>query len=813
MVNEQRFYNALESIFLGAKIEGDSGYINLLKIKSAYYELILKQFKSEIENEPIISGSFKEEFFDRLYSFFEKYFSESGSVYFVKTANWQRVYEKVYTDSRDVMLFWKTHMLYYIKSDILPQSIEVNINDEQEKMTYDFYFDVKTLKNKQNNEKKEFIFIYREMQEKDGKNMFVFDVAYSANGTKNKMEDIVNKLKIREEILRKAFDVFKKQGEVDFFINKDANNFLSEQLDIYLHQILLETENIFEEIRLSQLKTIKTFARKIIVFISQFEDELVHIWNKPKFVLNSNYVITMNKLPDALIEKIKLHENFDKQIEEWKELGIDVNNQNGKNPIDTKYFKNLEKDILSLFDDLDNELDGRLIHSDNYQALNTLQARYKERVQCIYIDPPFNTGKDFNYIDRYQDSTWLTLINDRLQFVKKMLSNKGSFYLHLDENADFLGRIILSQLNFDEIKKITFDTNATKDEEADLFGYKSFGNNFVLKSQTIYFGKYTNSIFNKLWKPNRNTSKLTIGWLDLLAFPKQSNKNGKKIEDFNFFIEKYNGDILNLSKVDVSNEKIFPVSDIWNDIFAFTQSEMRVSENISFPNTQKPENLLRRIIQASSNQQEYIMDFFAGSGTTIAVAKKLNRKWLGIEVGDHFSEFYKEIKADEKRLGILGRMKIVLNGDIKFKAVDKERRSHLSKDIDWNGGGFFKYYDLEQYEDVLRKMKYSNSTPADLWNIKEQFATYLFKADLKFADVMQIKENGIDLDFSKLYPDIDFAETISLLKGLPIKKITKTGVLLDGESKEIKIDYENMTSEEKLEFVRMLKPLLWWGKE
>ena len=474
-----------------------------------------------------------------------------------------------------------------------------------------------------------------------------------------------------------------------------------------------------------------------LVWKSDAKDKSALMRNRPGYILNSNYVITMDKLPGELIKRVKQHKNFGKQVEEWKELGIDAGNRNCKKPIDTKYFKDLEFDILNLFPNLDEALDGRLIHGDNYLALSILRKRYKGQVQCVYIDPPFNTGKNFAYIDKYQNSEWLTLMNDRLQLAKEILCNKGSFYLHLDENADFLGRILFSQFDFDEIKKITFNTNATKDEEADLFGYKSFGNNFVLESQTIYYGKYANSVFNKLWKPNRNTSKLPMGWLDLLAFPKHNGK-GKKIRDFGFFIEKYDGDALKLSEIDVSDEKIFPVSDIWNDIFSFTQSEMRISENISFTNAQKPENLLRRIIQASSNQRDCILDFFAGSGTTVAVAEKLNRKWIGVESGVHFNEFYesynKETKVYEKKLGMLGRMKIVLNGDVKFKAVGKERRSHLSKDIGWKGGGFFKYYDLEA---SLRDSR------------------------------------------------IDFAETISLLKGLPIEKITKTGVLLKGESKEI----------------------------
>ena len=131
MNNEKRFYEALENIFVGAPIEGEGGYVNLLKIKEQYYRGVVTQLNEEINNDCVVDNEFKNNFYDMLYNFFEKYFSECGSVYFAKTANWQRVYEKVYNDNKDVVLFWKTHMLYYVKSDILFQSIHVKSCDEK----------------------------------------------------------------------------------------------------------------------------------------------------------------------------------------------------------------------------------------------------------------------------------------------------------------------------------------------------------------------------------------------------------------------------------------------------------------------------------------------------------------------------------------------------------------------------------------------------------------------------------------------------------------------------------------------------------
>jgi len=816
MTKEQKFYNALKDVFVGAKVEGESGYINLMRIKSRYYEKgVFPKLQKDIEKVVEPFPKFKEELFHKLYTFFQRYFSESGSIYFRYTPIHQNVYEKVYTNDKDVILFWKTHMLYYVKTDRIFKNLEVEIDGHK------FFFDVSTLEHKRANEKREIIFEFKEKR-KDG--VSVFSVSYSERGKKTKIEDILKSLKkedieITEEILEKAFRVFEKQSEVDYFINKNAKEFLKEQFNIWLYQYVFSGESVWTEKRIKQLQVLKDIVFKIIDFISQFEDELVKIWNKPKFVLNSNYVITLDRIADKdndlkLIEKILKHKNFEKQVKEWKDLGI-VDNKFSKNkivkedltgkylsedykylPVDTKYFKDLELEILGLFDDLDNSLDGWLIKSENYQALNTILPKFKERVQTIYIDPPFKTGKDFFYKDKFQDSSWITLMENRLDLAKSFLDPKGTIFIHLDWNANYLGRHLLEKL-FPNLTEIVWNTNATKDEEAGLFSYKSFGEKFVRQHDTIFQASKTDDFkFIKLWKPNRRTTNLEIGWLDLISYPNKPNP--QKINDYDFFIEKYDEEgILNLEKQEVE-EKIFPLGDIWNDIYSFTQSELRTSENVSY-DTQKPENLLRRIIQSTSEKGDIIMDFFAGSGTTITVSHKLKRKWIGVEVADCFNEFY--FDDNEQKLGLLGRMKIVLRGDKEFIAVDKKRRSHLSKQINWQGGGFFKYYELEQYEDTLRKVKYEDS---DLFDnpYEDPYNQYVFMKDLKMLEVLKLnyENNRVKVDLSKLYSNIDIPETLSNLLGKWIKKITVDYVELeDGK----RIDLKNLD-------YKLIKPLIWW---
>ena len=109
-------------------------------------------------------------------------------------------------------------------------------------------------------------------------------------------------------------------------------------------------------------------------------------------------------------------------------------------------------------------------------------------MDLIYLDPHLIQEKDFSYIDKFQDSTWLTLMNDRLMFAPTYLKENGSMWLHLDENANLYGKHLIENY-FNDITEIIFDTNATKDEEADLFGYKSFGDNFQLNTKLYSMGE------------------------------------------------------------------------------------------------------------------------------------------------------------------------------------------------------------------------------------------------------------------------------------------------------------------------------------
>jgi len=808
MAKEQKFYDALEDIFVGAKVEGESGYINLMRIKSRYYKKgVFPELQKDIKEALKPFSEFREELFDKLYTFFNRYFSESGSIYFRYTPIHQNVYEKVYTDDKDVMLFWKTHMLYYVKTDRLFKNLEVETDD------FKFFFDVFALEHKKANEKREIVY---EFKEKRDNGVIAFNVYYSERGRKTKIVEILRALKnegvnITEDILEKAFRIFEKQSEVDYFINKNAKEFLREQFNIWLYQYVFSGESEWTEKRIMQLQALKDIAFKVIDFISQFEDELVKIWNKPKFVLNSNYVITIDRIAEKekgieLIGEIFNHKGIAEQIKEWNKLGIDfdekkifTNSLNGKKlnenfqylPVDTKYYDDeIKFKLLNLFDNLDDELDGWLIHSENYQALKTILPKFREKVQTIYIDPPFNLGKnaDFLYNVNYKDANWITLLENRINLARDLINEKGSMFVRCDYNGNMFVRLLMNRIFGEENFRNENVINRTRAKQI-------VENQFVQQTESLFFyAKSDNSGLNIVER------KTEPRWYPLLHFPREDTRPreilGKNFyppkgrrwalsqERINKLVESYKVRINEeLSYIDCYGNEIRGVPELlydseivgneWLDIPGYSQAQ-------HFP-TENSEILLKRVIESTSNEGNLILDFFLGSGTTTAVAHKLGRKWLGIEMGEHFNTV------------VLPRMKKVL-------AYDK---SGISKDLkNYQGGGFLKYYELEQYEQTLKNAVYRDSHPFVDFNDKSIYRQYVFLKDLKMLGRMELdyKNNRIKINFDEIYQGIDIVETLSNLTGKAIKKINKNSVeFADGEE----INYDNID-------FNLIKPLIWW---
>ncbi|MCL0040363.1 site-specific DNA-methyltransferase [Thermodesulfovibrionales bacterium] len=790
MTKEQKFYKALQDVFIGAKIEGESGFVNLMRIKSNYYRKIEDILKKDIEAALKSHSKFRDELFDKLYSFFSRYFTESGSIYFNSTPFHNNIYEKVYTDEKDVILFWKTQMLYYVKTDRIFRSLPVEFDG------FKFYFDASKIESKKANEKRSLIFELSKVREDA---TIVFGVQYFERGAKTKQDEILKVIKrkgiaIAEEQLERAFRVFEKQSEVDFFINKNAKAFLQEQFKLWSYQYFWEGAKEWVADRVNQLQILKDIAFKIIDFVSQFEDELAKIWNKPKFVKNSNYVITLDRIADKkLVEKIKKHKNYSQQVKEWKELGIDKNNP--KAPIDTKYFKDLEIEILGLFDDLDNSLDGWLIKSENYQALNTILPKFKEKVQTIYIDPPFNLGTnaDFIYNVNYKDANWLSLLENRLVLAKDLLNKRGNIFVRCDYNGNMFVRLLLS--SFFEVFKNEIIVKRTRT-------LKGEPGRFHTATDTVYFcSKYPDSIFKgfRTLKPESEWK-----WVEMHL---PGSRKDRELLYRNFFGKRLKApegrrwalsqealdDAISKRLVKMDEKTGMPkfltkyetLGSNWTDVSGYSPTYNFTTEN--------SEQVLQRAIESTSNEKDLVMDFFLGIGTSVAVAHKLNRKWIGIEMGEHFWNFYHD--ENKKKTGVLGRMKEVLAGKGNHEPCG------ISKEVSWQGGGFFKYYELEQYEEALANCKYEDG---DLFSIpsRSPYQEYVFMKDEKMLKALEIdyKEEKVKVDLTKLYPNIDIAETLSNLTGKWIKKISDI---------EVKFEDGTKINTKDLDY-KLIKSLIWW---
>ncbi|GAA9934687.1 hypothetical protein VN0867_02010 [Helicobacter pylori] len=517
--NEAQFYEVLENLFIGVKIEDKqenlldpnakamkNGMLNLIKAKSKYYQSKKQELEKLIGLKCQNNNDLKEELFDKLYSFFKRYLSANGGIYFNDTP----LYDSLYTKSdyekcslkKDTALFYKTKDLYYVKS-------ETNYKDfcfELENMV--FNFDTSSLESKKNNEKIDLVFNLKDTDTKT--NTLNFSVTLSSKGNQTKISEILKEcsnqgVKLDEEVLKKAFVKFKKQGSMDYFIHKNALGFLKEQLDLYLFEYLFKEMTEFDDKRLTGINTIKEVALQVISLVSEFENELCKIWNKPRFVLNSHFIVSLDQLKakNYDLNKITNHKNYLKQVQEWQDLNLKATDNLLENeflPLDTIYFKDLEEEIKNLFSE--DEINGTLIKSENYQALNSLKNRYKETIDCIYIDPPFNTGSDFAYIDKFQDSTWLSLMHNRLELAYDFLSSQGSFYLHLDNNANYLGRMLLNDI----FGKENFRNEIIwRRKQATSYGDKYFG---VVSDTIFLYSKTDKNIFHTIKSLNdENTQK------------------------------------------------------------------------------------------------------------------------------------------------------------------------------------------------------------------------------------------------------------------------------------------------------------------
>ena len=251
-------------------------------------------------------------------------------------------------------------------------------------------------------------------------------------------------------LLAKYINQYTARNTMDYFIHKDLGGFLRRELDFYIKNEVMRLDDIENaeapavESYLAKIKVLRKIAGKLVDFLAQLEEFQKKLWLKKKFVVETNYCITLDRVPAELYPEIAANEA---QHDEWvklfvindiepdttgnpgyaKPLAVDFLKANNKLVLDTKYFDDAFKALLiAAIESFDDQCDGLLIHSENFQALSLLQKSYLGNVKTIYIDPPYNTAaSEIAYKNSYKHSSWLCMVNNGIQLAKPLLSSSN----------------------------------------------------------------------------------------------------------------------------------------------------------------------------------------------------------------------------------------------------------------------------------------------------------------------------------------------------------------------------------------------------
>ena len=269
-------------------------------------------------------------------------------------------------------------------------------------------------------------------------------------------------------LLEKCLTSYTAKNSADYFIHKDLGSFLRRELDFYIKNEVMHLDDVqhaetFADIEknLRLIQTLRAIALDLVTFLAQLEDFQKKLWLKKKFVVATHYCITLDRVPESLYSVIASNPL---QWEQWQNLGmlnskVDLINQAEVGSVD--YLKEhpylmadtalfdaaFKKSLLAAVDNLDESLDGLLIHGDNFQAVSLLLDRYQGGIKCVYTDPPYNTkNRDFLYKDSYKHSSWASMMYDRLVVCRRVLTSDGLLCHYIDENEHTIANLVLNEI-------------------------------------------------------------------------------------------------------------------------------------------------------------------------------------------------------------------------------------------------------------------------------------------------------------------------------------------------------------------------------
>jgi adenine-specific DNA-methyltransferase len=431
-------------------------------------------------------GSLENEVFSLLTNFFKRYFDNGD---FISMRRYKKDVYAIPYEGEEVKLHWANADQYYIKTSEYLKNYRFTLSNGNK-----VSFELKEASTEQNNNKTlgdkerkfalagtpteivtteevneiKIYFVYESMDKKLKQDDLLKE-AFSKLGEEFKDTKYVNFQELLKPglaatdanktrtILEKHLKDYTARNSFDYFIHKDLGGFLTRELDFYIKNevLFLDDINTKEEKeflkQLGKIRTMKKIGGKVITFLAQLENFQKKLWQKKKFVIETNYCITLDRVSEEFYPQIIQNK---KQLEEWvrlfaineistnlfnqssdKGITVDFLKQNPYLVLDTAFFdEDFKTKLIASLDSLDENLDGLLINSENFQALNLLQARYKEQVKCVYIDPPYNTNaSEIVYKNNYKHSSWLSLMNDRLKLMQYFLCSTANICITIDD--------------------------------------------------------------------------------------------------------------------------------------------------------------------------------------------------------------------------------------------------------------------------------------------------------------------------------------------------------------------------------------------
>ena len=543
-------------------------------------------------------------------------------------------------------------------------------------------------------------------------------------------------------LLQKHLNYYMARNTFDYFIHKDLGGFLSRELDFYIKNEILVIDDINARTpgeflkHLTVIKAIKMVGMKLITFLASLENYQKRLWLKKKFVIESNYCMTLDRVPESLYAEIAAN---DAQREEWVRLfaidGIERDQRHTaaytvplsveflkENPflvLDTKFFTaEFRNTLLASIDNIDEQCDGLLINSENFQALELLQEKYREQVKCIYIDPPYNAkSSEILYKNTFKHASWLSLMNDRLVGGKRLLIPDNFVqFIAIDEiEQELLGQqgknisythefafVIYpndSQKFLADVKREEIDSRNLRDSgtESDRTDAATCFYPFLVRNNKILD---IGNVPNEDYHPSSNNVVRPDGIMEI--WPIDDNGNEKKwrysVTSVNQILPKLEIKRGRNNFQIIFNQDMGTMKSLWTGAkYDASEYGTKVLQSILGIEIAKkflyPKSIYTVTecidIGVNGDRSSIILDYFAGSGTTGHAVINLNRKDQG------------------KRKYILCEM-----GEY-FDTVTKPRIQKVIYSKDWDGGKpvsregsshCFKYMRLEQYEDTLNNL-------------------------------------------------------------------------------------------------------------